>query len=259
MRDRFELSRAEISDADSLFRGFEGSWDLARSVDFQVSNVTKEEMIWLYNQKMVPKGSTGRVIYDVIRASARNGICPQCGLRQVMTLDHYLPKSAYPALSVSPVNLIPSCTDCNKIKLASVASTIHPYFDDVEIERWLYANVVERSPASVSFFVQAPGSWSRSLVRRLRSHFELLGLNKLYSSEAARMLANVRLQLSELHGLGGGDVVQKYLTDLARSAQAANLNSWETALFEALAASNWFCATGFNLGAEAGLQMGISA
>ena len=39
--------------------------------------------------------------------------CPFCGIGTVSTLDHYLPKSKYPALAITPKNMIPACRDCN--------------------------------------------------------------------------------------------------------------------------------------------------
>ena len=40
-----------------------------------------------------------------------------CHTSEVDTLDHYLPKSKYPSLSINPLNLIPICNKCNKTKV----------------------------------------------------------------------------------------------------------------------------------------------
>src|SRR6266568_7259156 len=247
LKRRFDVSESAVVVADTLFRAAAGLGEFGNTKpkNFELPNVTSDEMVWLYRQKMVPKGAPGRVIYDVLRAGAKRGTCPLCGHRDVMTLDHYLPKSTYPALSVNPLNLIPSCSDCNKTKLAGTASTIHPYFDNIEDDRWLYARVVEQHPASVRFYPVAPATWSSALGDRLKSHFELLALNRLYAFQAARMLSNLRLLLSDLHAIGGADAVQYRVSDDARSYRNSSLNSWETAMFEALAASSWFCDGGF--------------
>jgi hypothetical protein len=85
--------------------------------------VTTKEMIGLYEGRMVPPKSRGRVVYDRLMASASNGICPLCGQRTVGTLDHYLPKTKFPAVAVNPLNLIPTCSDCNKAKDDEITAT----------------------------------------------------------------------------------------------------------------------------------------
>lgn len=42
--------------------------------------------------------------------------CPFCGISELSTLDHYLPKELYPEFSVFPKNLVPSCAVCNTRK-----------------------------------------------------------------------------------------------------------------------------------------------
>ena len=64
--------------------------------------VSKAEMLDIYESKFV-KG-TGRPYYDKYMSLPTNGKCPFCGIGTVSTLDHYLPKSKYPALV--------KCTPC---------------------------------------------------------------------------------------------------------------------------------------------------
>lgn len=56
--------------------------------------------------------------------------------RDVSTLDHVLPKTLFPSLAVTPLNLVGSWKDCNKAKLAAAPSNtsyavLHPYFEDI--------------------------------------------------------------------------------------------------------------------------------
>ena len=101
--------------------------------------VTKEEMGAVYTARMVGKKGPGRGLYDALIAGATRGRCPLCGVGQVTTLDHHLPKSKFPVLSVTPANLVPACTWCQNAKLegfprTAEEQTIHPYFDDFEDE-----------------------------------------------------------------------------------------------------------------------------
>lgn len=212
--------------------------------------VTKEEMGAVYTQRMVKKDAPGREAYDELFNSAPQGKCPLCGQRMVSTLDHHLPKANYPALAVVPLNLVPACADCNKSKLARIPTnaseeTLHPYFDDIQEDRWLYANVIVGNPVAVCFHVDAPVNWDGVLASRVELHFRTLGLGSLYSAEAADELLNIRHQLRSIHAAGGHELVRLEIAERAASCMLARLNSWRAATYDAFAQSEWFCDGGF--------------
>lgn len=218
--------------------------------DLVGGEVTQAEMEAVYTQRMAKKGAPGRDVYDALFTSAPQGKCPLCGHRTVSTLDHHLPKAHYPALAVAPLNLVPACSDCNKSKLATVPAnadeeTLHPYFDDIDGDRWLAAEVVLTYPAALRFFVKAPAHWSAILKSRVERHFQTFGLGHLYSSEAADELLNICHQLRGIYEIGGAALVQIELRERAISCQQARRNGWRTATYQALADSDWFCDGGF--------------
>lgn len=214
-------------------------------------NVTIAELKKVYTGQLVPKVKNSRRFYDELLMSAKDGICPLCGHREATTLDHYLPKSHYPRLSVVPINLIPSCKDCNTGKLAeyptsSFDETLHPYYDDIENVSWLKASVNRTVPISITFSVSPPVTWDDLLKQRVEAHVKGFNINVLYSSQAARRLSGMKANLQRIYDSGLGAMgVQRYLSNEADSNAAVNLNSWETALFQALAADMWFCQLGF--------------
>jgi hypothetical protein len=213
--------------------------------------VTKQEMIEIYTNRMAKKDAPGRPLYDKLLSSCAHGRCPLCGQRVVSTLDHHLPKSQYPALSVVPINLIPACADCNKAKIDSVPKTasqetIHPYFDDVESDLWLYAKVVETSPAALHFFVESPIACDAAKAKRIKYHFKVFKLSYLYTSHAATELVNIRDRLAQLFFQAGYEGVVAHLNEEAKSRQSTYMNSWQTAMYKALASSDWYCSGGFS-------------
>lgn len=207
--------------------------------------VTTAEMKWMYETKMARDGQPGRPFYDLIRASAPNGICPTCAQRTVSTLDHYLPKSAYPDFAITPLNLFPSCADCNKIKLTHQANTpgdqtLHPYFDDVEDAIWLVANVIQTVPPAAMFAVAPPHHWPLIKQQRVTTHFNILGLAALYGANAAQELTQIASRLSRIADTAGPDGVREHLQEEAVSRRVPAKNSWQAALYSALAQSEWF-------------------
>jgi len=212
--------------------------------------VMTAEMEAVYTQRMVPKTAPGRAAYDTLMSLAPAGKCPLCAQRDASTLDHHLPKAHYPVLAVTPLNLVPSCKDCNKAKLANLPTnaneeTLHPYFDDIDGDRWLFASVQTTEPASLMFFVEPPDHWDAVLAARMLLHFETLGLGALYAAQGADELLNIRHQLQMIHDTGGAAAVCSELLARAESARAVRINGWRVSAFEAFAESDWFCDGGF--------------
>jgi len=213
--------------------------------------VTKVEMEKVYTTRMAKKGTPGRPCYDRLKASVPHAVCPLCGHRTVSTIDHYLPKASFPSLVVVPFNLVPACSDCNKLKLSGVPvtaeeQTIHPYYDDITTDQWLYAEVIEDTPVSIKFFVKTKNDWSDTLKLRIQEHFKVFGLGSLYASQSGVELANIRSQLKNIFQKAGENSVREHLTEHFQSRYDNHINSWQTAMYQSIADNDWFCCGGFN-------------
>lgn len=213
--------------------------------------VSKDEMSNIYTQRMAKKGAPGRSTYDKLLAAPVYGRCPLCGQRAVSTLDHHLPKDKYPALAVAPINLIPACAECNKLKTNTMPQsqeeqTLHPYFDDIEGDRWLQAEIIEDIPTALRFFVQPPREWDFVKASRTCYHFNVFKLASLYASYAAEELSNIRYSLKKLSSCAGAVGVRKHLQGQEETYEAVHFNSWQTAMYKALVRSQWFCEIGLH-------------
>jgi hypothetical protein len=178
--------------------------------------------------------------------------CPFCGFGQASTLDHYLPKAKYPQFSVLPFNLVPSCKDCNTGKSTAIATTaegqcLHPYFDHQNFikDQWLYAKVRETEPATIYFFVKAPEQWDNISKAKVQAHFSNFKLDSRYSVEAGNEMVSLRDVLVNYCQSLGSEWVRQHLKMEANSSASQHSNSWKTAMFQALVASDWYCDGGF--------------
>ena len=220
--------------------------------DIVLGTATKKELTSVYSAHMVGRAKPARAIYDSLLSRAPLGRCPFCGMGHASTLDHYLPKSKYPQLSVVPLNLVPSCKDCNTGKSATVSSTagdqsLHPYYDHQRFvnEQWLCADVIHTAPVSIRFYVQAPDNWDEISKARVQSHFRDFKLASRYSIEASNQVACLRDTLSCYRELLGAEGIKQHLTIEAQANYRQHRNSWQKAMFQALAASDWYCDRGF--------------
>lgn len=251
MKSNLLAIRADIETAENEYSEMaeNGELHIFPQID-TVGLVPGSEMVKTYEGRMAKKGQPGRPIYDQIKLLPENDRCPFCDHRNISTLDHVLPKQHYPILAVTPINLVACCSDCNKLKL-DVAPTnksdiiIHPYFDVVNNRKWLNAEVIESSPAALIFNVIEVAEWDNTLNERVTHHFILLDLANLYSKQAAREMSDIRLNLQRHFDLGGAEAVRTELKFQWESRRANRINSWQTATYEALSKSDWFCETGF--------------
>ncbi len=215
-----------------------------------IGSVSSEDMVKVYTLRMVPKTSKGRPIYDRIMSAPVHGRCPLCGIGTVNTLDHYLPKSLFPVYSVTPNNLVPACVWCQAEKSEYFSRTeegqlLHPYFDNMENEVWLAAEVVPGVPAGFRYFASPPSYWTASAKARVVAHLKELNLTVLFSSNAGSRLSEIRLRLANLYQKGGADAVRAHLNEELSSAEADHRNSWVSAMYRAAVADAWFCNGGF--------------
>lgn len=252
LRGRLEGCQTLINDAETEFEAkiTKGQIYTIERETVVNGNVTYMELKNVYTAQMVRKPQ-GRIYYDRLLMAAPNGLCPLCAHRDATTLDHYLPKSKYPRLSVVPVNLIPSCKDCNTGKLTDYPTTpeeetLHPYYDDIDNVTWLKARVNRTNPISLTFFVERPPSWDDLLFARVKSHFESFQLKNLYAVQSARRLSGLKKNLHDIFSSGAGaNGILIYLQNEGNSNAAISLNSWETSMFKGLENDDWFCNIGF--------------
>ena len=248
LRDALPVIQA--SEVEYLELGLAGQLFEIVESDTVTPQLNADLMGIIYKSHFARKGSPSRSLYEQIRMAPEFGICPLCAQRTVATVDHYLPQTRHPKLNLTPANLVPACSDCNKRKLAGVATraedqTLHPYYDNLGNERWLVVEVRASSPPTISFAVRPAGTWSEVLTKRVHHHFRVMGLGELYGAQAASEMADISYSLEDVGASSGPDGVRQHLDGQFRSRHARDANSWKTALYEGLRDSDWFCFEGY--------------
>ncbi len=253
LRNRIAAAIPSIEQEASVFENAVTQVDLhlIKKHDFVNGNVTKNEMLSLYKDKLAKGGQPPRAIYDRILGRPKNGICPLCGVGPVANLDHHMIKSEYPSLAIVPSNLIPACVTCNIAKRdyrfkCKETQTFHPYFDDFSDGRWLSANIIHTTGPSLVFSVQRPGTWSELKFIRAKSHFDCFKLDKLYAFCAINEIFSIRIYLDNLFKKAGKSGLQEHLSEMEECQLKNDLNSWRAATYTALRADNWFCEGGYS-------------
>jgi HNH nuclease len=75
--------------------------------------------------------------------------CPICGSPfgyGTLWLDHVLPQSRFEKLAITPINLVPFCSSCNRGKGTKIGNEemgiLNPYFNYYELKSYLELNII---------------------------------------------------------------------------------------------------------------------
>ena len=112
---------------------------------------------------------------------------------------------------------------------------------------WITASVGEGAPPALLFSASPPPEWDDVKQKRVLTHFRTFDLGALYTTHAAAELLNIRLNLTVVAQRAGKDGLKAHLMEQAESRRAADKNSWQSAMYEALWRSEWFCEEGYKV------------
>ncbi|MFD7732156.1 hypothetical protein ACFV6F_17420 [Kitasatospora phosalacinea] len=214
---------------------------LAAELQSQAGDADRDVLGATYKRALV--GGGGRKLYDALKAAAPFG-CTICGLGKVAELDHHAPKTTFPLLALTPLNLLPVCGPCNRSKSNSFTVDLaeepfHPYFDDLGTPRWLFAEIHSANGGAVAeFSVRPPDDWPERKAKRLVHHFK----NRLanFADETTRPLANRRRRDMRMLDSLGPEQLRAHILEEADSHAAVDPNDWETAWLYGLANCDWY-------------------
>ncbi len=169
-----------------------------------------------YQRKLYLKTYDGGLLGD-LRGEAMElaeGRCPLCSAAPPEELDHFLPQSSHPALSIYGLNLVFACGRCNLLKGQWCSSElarqfVHPYLEQIPRDRrFLICSPYAGGVLSPQYEIIDHPEIDPALTQRLRWQFERLELSGRYRVEAVRHFRNRRSQWADVVAEGGFDALR---------------------------------------------------
>lgn len=210
-----------------------------------LGQLKKSDLIKLYGNYVVGQKKPAREVYDALMLAADEK-CPFCGgIGRPRNLDHYLPKAHFPQFSIVPMNLVPSCRDCNMdgkgegFATTEAEQVIQPYLDDDRFfnEQWLHARYLpgnDIEPGVIEYFVSPPDYWEPAQKQRVEKHFKDFELALRFSKEAGPRLAVLMAQYQALLENQVDDATSKNIIFQSVINASPFINHWERVMCVAL-------------------------
>lgn len=200
----------------------------------------------LYDKRIRSKEGACRTTYDALLASASH--CPFCEDGEIYEIDHFLPQHGYHDIVMFPGNLVPICHPCNHIKLQKVPvsdqqSFLHPYFDRLPAQRWLFARIDRQANGPVlNYRVELDPDEHGTLAARLSYHFDTLRLSERMRKRSSKMLVELQGDVeAHLEALGPNGL-RHHFHEEAEKHFNRHGNTLEAAAYRAASLDNEFCA-----------------
>lgn len=198
----------------------------------------KKEVNKLYKDIFREKLIIRTKYYDVILGNDGDTTCPICGCGKIKNLDHFFPESKYQLLCVTPLNLIPTCIDCNFAKRDKIFEEcskipLNPYFDDIK-EKWLKCSIEIYKGTLITNFDVSEKVQNRLLYERCKSHMDIYKLNETFQNAARNHIINSMWSYLQVYRSGSREGLEVYLNEALNSYNKIDENSWISSLYSGL-------------------------
>ena len=236
-KEKIENLKDEILHAIDEYKMKATSGELCAMPHMALDDDVKNTLISLYKNQMGKAGNKNlpRKTYERILKNV-NYECPYCSVGFLYTIDHFLPKNknAFPEFAVTIENLVPACSDCNRIKGEYISTDtnkqfLHPFFDGEIKEKWLMADFrISNDMPIFVYNVIDTDAIDPVLLQRIKFQFELLNLAWIYECKAISKFN----EMSDKWKLNPDK--NSLCEAIGHIYNQSNVNTWETCFGEAL-------------------------
>ncbi|RHX77492.1 hypothetical protein [Leptospira yasudae] len=170
-----------------------------------------------------------------------SGKCVNCFIGNNEELDHFLPQSHFPYLSIFHLNLVPICGVCNKNKGENIPRKkkdyLHPYFDKMPNTEYLKCRlIINENYAKADYYLYDKNI--QKIADRVKEHYKNLKLFDRFRENAAFYLARI----SHVNKKRGPTVARKNLeSDLDILKLCFGKNHWNVVLCKEMIKVGYLC------------------
>lgn len=238
-KQRIASYGCELDSAEDRFHRMAERGDAAQLEPEACSQRVHSDMVWYYEKRLIAS-APGRTYVSALKSLTKNK-CAYCHIALATTLDHSFPKSRFPKLAMDPLNLVPTCRDCNLGRnIGSGSLSISPYYDHwMEDVAWLQAHIIDVSaPEVLRFSPRRHTNWTDTQWGAVQIFFEDSDLDARYADQAIDEYVSLSSTLTLLGDTPTSTVISQALSDRHYGyISSLGPNRWQTVAYEAWAAA----------------------
>ena len=177
--------------------------------------------------------------------------CSYCNIDRPREVDHYLPKEEFPEFSVLTLNLMPTCSTCNKKKglrwknSSNQRIFLNVYFDYIPEEQFLFVKIVLLNGIPiVSFFVAKDliNEVPTEIWELINRHVTEFNLTSRYTEEVNDVIGEMTATLLAKDITLDLESVRKILWDEAKAKEMFYGNNyWKRVLYLNISENDELC------------------
>ena len=122
---------------------------------------------------------------DDVQLNIISNTCQNCTINSVNTMDHVLGQALFPEHAVNPLNLFPSCGECNGYKSDTLVKDgkrkfLNLYLDNLPEKQYLFVDIDRdiNNDLQWSFNIENRNGLDKDLFNLIKTHYESLYLQK---------------------------------------------------------------------------------
>jgi 5-methylcytosine-specific restriction endonuclease McrA len=183
-----------------------------------VNTLTNKEAVSIYTGRFSDSGARD----DLLSEIEGDGSCVICG-NPAGTLEHVLSKTKYSQYTVTPINLVPMCGNCNLAK-GTLLNGFHPYFESFSSLEGIFFQFDFTNPKQI-IAVEYSDNCPIKLIEYMQEYKMDEFLELKANTKIKKLLGNKQVKKIPLQGLS--EMIDKTLSN-----QVVNeLERWEEIYF----------------------------
>lgn len=250
LRLRLEALHALIEAAYAQFDNYYTPQQWNQLVPDTILATSRDDLLTLYVYQSAVIRAIRKNVQD-LQIQTVSTTCQNCTLDSVSTLDHMLPKSAFPEFVVNPRNLFPCCAVCNSRKLNVEHATgerqfLNLYLDMLPDVQYLFVEIHQDHLGNLDleYYLENPeDSINADLFELIRRHYTRLDLFHRMKMRSVEYLGEFEHRMAAFHQRLSIVEIQGAIDEsMIASRSAYGVNHWKCVLEAALMQSPLFIA-----------------
>lgn len=172
----------------------------------------------------------------------KRSICANCTVSEINSFDHILPQTEFSEFVVNPLNLIPSCTNCNSRKgrfwvKGGQKLFLNFYIDAIPDIQFLKAKIEVKSivDIEIKFILFQPKEMNDEIFKLITSHYSKLNLFKRFTDNSDDIVSEFENEIKPyLNKLPRKDIEDCIRETIEGNRAIYGTNYWKCVLKEAL-------------------------